>query len=228
VVDESGSTVKLGDLFDGKKPVIFTLVYYTCPNLCTEELNHLVASLKDPNMTLQFGTDYSIVTLSFGEKDTPGLARAKKVNYLRALGQTSRDYSWHFLTGQPDQVRRIADAVGFGYVKNFANGEYLHGSAIFICTPQGRVSRTIPDTFYPALELRDSLVYASQGHIGSPILRAARICGLVAFNPATGRYTPVAMGLMRAAGVVMVLFMSGLILVYWWRDRHRQAGIKPA
>src|ERR1700751_2109336 len=39
-VDETGKTVKLGDYF-GKKPAILALVYYTCPMLCSEELNGL-------------------------------------------------------------------------------------------------------------------------------------------------------------------------------------------
>ena len=33
--DELGKPVKLGDYF-GKKPVVLTLVYYTCPMLCSE------------------------------------------------------------------------------------------------------------------------------------------------------------------------------------------------
>ncbi|PMU64999.1 SCO family protein, partial [Pseudomonas sp. FW215-L2] len=33
-VDESGKTVKLGDYF-GKHPAILTLVYFTCPMLCS-------------------------------------------------------------------------------------------------------------------------------------------------------------------------------------------------
>jgi len=37
-VDESGKPVKLGDYF-GKKPAILALVYYTCPMLCSEEMD---------------------------------------------------------------------------------------------------------------------------------------------------------------------------------------------
>src|ERR1700722_12620172 len=37
-LDESGKRVKLGDCF-GKKPAILALVYYTCPMLCSEEMD---------------------------------------------------------------------------------------------------------------------------------------------------------------------------------------------
>src|SRR5690348_10753663 len=37
-VDDAGKTVKLGQYFDGKHPVLLALVYYHCPILCSEEL----------------------------------------------------------------------------------------------------------------------------------------------------------------------------------------------
>ena len=42
--DENGQTVELKQYFD--KPVILTLVYYTCPMLCSEVLNGTASSLK--------------------------------------------------------------------------------------------------------------------------------------------------------------------------------------
>ena len=219
LTNENGNAVMLGEFFDGKKPVILMLVYFTCPNLCTEELNNLVKSLQDQEMSLRFGEQYSIITIGFGEHDGPALAKAKKANYLAALGRSSQPYSWHFLTGAPDQVKRIADTVGFGYVKNLANGQYLHGSAIFICTPAGRLSRTMLDTEYPPAELRDSLIDAADGRIGSTVLRMARICGLIAFKQ--GRYTWVAMRLMQAAGALTVLLMVALIGTWWLLEQRR-------
>jgi protein SCO1/2 len=226
LVDEFGTPVKLGDFFDGKKPVILTLVYFSCPNLCTTELNNLVDSMKNPEMKLSLGQQYSVVTLSFSESDTPELARVKKENYLKALGQPGQQRAWQFLTAKPDQVKRVADAVGFGYIKDMANGQYLHGSAIFICTPNGHVSRTIQDVFYPPDELRDSLINASEGKMGSPIFRLALTCGLVGFN--SGKYTWVAMGIIRAAAVATVLLLGSFIGVLLWRERRaRSAGMGP-
>src|SRR5689334_5801238 len=42
--DEDGNTVKLGDYF-GSKPVVLSLVYYSCPQLCNQVLNGLTSSL---------------------------------------------------------------------------------------------------------------------------------------------------------------------------------------
>src|ERR1019366_10328977 len=44
--DETGQTVTLGSYF-GKKPVILSLVYYSCPMLCTMAENGLLNALRD-------------------------------------------------------------------------------------------------------------------------------------------------------------------------------------
>src|SRR4051794_38256599 len=44
--DETGKTVRLSDYFHKGRPVILTLVYYECPNLCNFLLNGFVKTLK--------------------------------------------------------------------------------------------------------------------------------------------------------------------------------------
>ena len=46
-VDEHGVGVKIGDFFDGDRPVILTLNYYRCPMLCGLQLNGVVEGLAD-------------------------------------------------------------------------------------------------------------------------------------------------------------------------------------
>ncbi len=220
VVDEYGTEMKLGEFFNDGKPTIFMLVYYSCPNLCNVELNSLVESMKDKEMRLRLGEQFNIVTLSFSDMDTPELARVKKSKYMDALGATGHEHAWHFLCGTPQQVKRIADAVGCGYVRNYNTGDYMHGAAVFICTPDGRVSRTIQDSVYSASELRDSLIYASDGKIASPIFRVAQTCGIIEYKG--GRYTWVYMGMMRIAGLLTMLFLGTVIGVVWYRAHRAQ------
>ena len=42
--DEAGHDVRLGNFF-GKRPIILSLVYYGCPQLCTTVLNELSVTL---------------------------------------------------------------------------------------------------------------------------------------------------------------------------------------
>src|ERR1700761_7189869 len=64
--DETGKAVKLGQYFDGsRKPVILTLVYYKCPQLCTLVLNDLNRGMNGLS-TLSAGDDYQVVTVKIG------------------------------------------------------------------------------------------------------------------------------------------------------------------
>ena len=67
--DATGRPVTLGDYF-GTKPVILTLAYYDCPNLCTLVLNGL---LQDPaGLPLTLGKDFYVLTVSINPDDTTG------------------------------------------------------------------------------------------------------------------------------------------------------------
>ena len=45
--DHNGKAVVLSDLIDGERPVILTLNYYRCPQLCSLTLNGLVDGLRE-------------------------------------------------------------------------------------------------------------------------------------------------------------------------------------
>ena len=72
-VNENGRTVRLGDYFDGHRPVILTLNYYRCPMLCTLQLNGLIDGLREMGWTP--GEQFEIVTVSIDPTETPSLAR---------------------------------------------------------------------------------------------------------------------------------------------------------
>ena len=77
--DEAGATVRLGDYF-GKRPVVLVFAYYDCPMLCTLVVNGLSSALGV--LSLNPGSDFEIVTVSFNPRDTPPAAAAKKAGYL--------------------------------------------------------------------------------------------------------------------------------------------------
>lgn len=55
-VDETGKRVRLGDYFDGTKPVVLQLGYFNCPQLCGQVTQGMVESLKQ--LTLDMGRDF--------------------------------------------------------------------------------------------------------------------------------------------------------------------------
>src|SRR5262245_6326311 len=72
-VDETGAPVHLGDYF-ARKPVVLTLAYYDCPNLCPLVLTGLLKALRA--LSLSVGTHFNVLNVSINPADTPALASA--------------------------------------------------------------------------------------------------------------------------------------------------------
>ena len=90
--DESGASLPLRKYFDGTRPVMLTLNYYSCPMLCTLQLNGLVVGMKELAWTP--GREFEVVTVSINPRETPELARAKKQTYLDEYGRAGAAPGW--------------------------------------------------------------------------------------------------------------------------------------
>src|SRR2546426_4710916 len=82
--DEQGRDVRLGQFFNGK-PVVLSLVYYSCPMLCNQVLNGMLGSLRQ--VSFNIGEQFEVVTVSFDAHETPELAAAKQSTYTRAYNR---------------------------------------------------------------------------------------------------------------------------------------------
>lgn len=216
--DENGRDVRLKDYFAGSRPVILTLNYYRCPMLCTLQLNGLVDALRRMEWTP--GRQFEIVTVSIDPLETPPLARLKKQNYMKEYGRPEAAKGWHFLTGREENIRRLAATVGFEYRYDRETDQYVHAAALFVCTPEGRVSRYLYGILYDPTTLRLSLVEAAEGRMRSTVDRILLYC--FHYDSAKGRYAPAAMNLMRAGGVATVLILGGVLAAYWRREAARR------
>ncbi|HEY8551461.1 MAG TPA: SCO family protein [Vicinamibacterales bacterium] len=214
--DETGREVTLREYFGRERPVILAPVYYECPMLCTQVLNGLVSALGV--ITLDPGRDFDVVALSFNPKETPGLARDKKANYMARFDRPGTEGGFHFLTGEESSIAPVLDAVGFRYAYDPAIGQYAHPATVIVLTPDGRVSKYFLGIEYSPRDLRFGLVEASQGHIGTAIERAV-ITWCYHYDPASGTYGLLTMRLVQAGGILTILGLC----VFWyvmWRREH--------
>ena len=226
-VDESGQTVKLGDFFHPNRPVCLIMVYFGCPHLCSLSLNGLTAAVR--KIDLQPGRQFEIITVSFNPQEGPEMAAAKKANYIRSLGKPEAAAGWHFLTSRdPAAARALGDAIGFGFRLNPETEQYLHQAGLYLCTPEGRVSRVEQGIKFDAEVLRDSLIHASQGKISSGLFGAALSCGFVHFDVETGKYTWAAMTIMRVTGITTLILLASAIGWMVYRDSRRKPVAVPA
>jgi protein SCO1/2 len=216
--DESGRAVRLGQYF-GKRPVVLVLAYYDCPMLCTEVLNGLLSSIK--TLSFDVGKEFEIVTVSFNPRDKPSDAAAKKKPYVDAYHRSGAAGGWHFLTGGSGSIEQITSAVGFRYKYDESQGQFAHAAAIYVATPDGKLSRYFYGIDYAPRDLRLGLIEASQRRIGTPVDQILLYC--FHYDPKVGRYGAVVMNMVRMGGVAAVLILSTFLTIMWRRDRRRDA-----
>jgi protein SCO1/2 len=213
--DEHGKPVQLGEYF-GKKPVILSMVYYNCPMLCTQVLNGLESGLK--LIPMDIGKQFDVVTVSIDPLERPVLAEAKQALYTGLYGRPGGAAGWHFLTGEEQQIRQLANATGFRYAYDPDSKQFAHASAITLLTPEGKISRYFYGIEFPSRDLRLGLVEASAGKIGSPVDQVLLFC--YHYDPSTGKYGLLISRLIQAAGAATVLAIGALILVLYRKEHY--------
>jgi protein SCO1/2 len=220
--DETGREVPLRQYF-GRKPVLLTLVYYECPSLCGLVLQGLLKSLRVLNYTP--GEQFEIVTVSISPHETPELAAEKKLNFLKEYGRLDAARGWHFLTGEEEPIRRLADAVGFRYVYDPKTKQYAHAAGIMLLTPEGKIARYFYGIEYSPRDLRMGIIDASQGKVGSPVEKVILFC--FQYDPTTGKYSLAIIRVVQLGGILTVLILGGYIALKLYQERHGRE-VKPA
>ena len=218
-VDGKGNPFRLGSAFDGKKPVVLSLVYYDCPMLCGLILSGAARAMRENG--LELGKDFEAVTISFDPEEKPAQGEERRRGYLQTMGRSDAGAEWPFLVGTAEASRAVADAVGFRYAKDLATGEWAHVAAVFVITPDGRVSRYLYGVEYPPKDLRLSLVEAAGGKVGTSFDKLLLTC--YRYDPATRKYEPYALGFVRVGGALVLVALAGLIGGLVLRERRAKA-----
>lgn len=216
--DETGAQLRLGDALGGK-PAVLSLVYYECPMLCTLTLNGLVGALKA--VPFEPGRDFTLVTVSFDERERPEQAQRRKQAYVARYKHPGAEANWHFLTGERPALQRLTQAVGFRYAWDDRTKQFAHPAGIMVLTPDGRIARYLYGVEYAPKDLRLGLVEASQGKIGSPVDRLLLYC--YQYDPARGGYGAVVMRIVRLGGLATLICVGGFVAVALRRERREKS-----
>jgi protein SCO1 len=212
--DEYGNDIKFASLL-GKRPLILLPIFYACRGICGKETDNLLKTVAKMQRSQvggdsdaqtqgkQVGRDYDIVFLSIHPKETPALAMNKKTSLLNVMKGETNQEGYHFLTGQLDQIRRVTDAVGFGFAYDPADGRINHPAGLMFLTPSGRVSKYILGNDYPKPEVEQALALAQQDKIGKQA--EVILLGCVMIDPVTGARSLVIENVIRLiAGIFAV------------------------
>ncbi len=216
--DEAGKTVRLRD-YVKDKPVILSLVYFDCPQLCTMVLTDLLGALK--TMPVVPGKEFVSLTVSFDPREKSELAAAKKSEYVLRLGKPEAASGWHFLTGDEAQIGELAKSVGFRYIWDPVSKQYGHASGLVILTPDGKVSRYLLGLSYAPRDIKFGLMDASQGKIGSLVEQIILYC--YQYDPERGAYGLVITRLLRIFAAMTIVTLAALILFLRRKGKQKEA-----
>jgi protein SCO1/2 len=233
--DESGATVALRDVVNGRKPTLLFLVYYSCPSLCNFFLNGSLDVLKQVKMTA--GNEFNILTVSIDPREESDVASKKKQSYLDVYNRAGAAQGWRFWVNEttvkdvpkemttaevPNEgagltsVRALAHQVGFRYRFDPTDEQFAHAAAMVVLTPEGRISRYLYGINFDPRDLRLAVVEAAGGKIGNIVDRLLLFC--YHYDPKSRRYALFANNLMRVGAVVTVLLLGVWIAMMFSRN----------
>lgn len=217
--DEEGREVVLGDYFDGNRPVALNLVYHECPMLCSVLLTEFTRTLS--GMEWQPGAEFEVVTISFSATEDPAIASRAKEKYLGQLDRPEAGKGWHFLTGEEESIRTVADALGFRYRWVESTGDFAHPAALIFASGEGIITRYIHGMGYPPADVRKALVEASEGRVGSAVDRILLFC--YRYDANANSYVLHARNLMKLGGFLTLLLLATGLFLFWRRESRPAA-----
>ncbi|HEY7552266.1 MAG TPA: SCO family protein [Hyphomicrobiaceae bacterium] len=216
LTDEDGREVQLSDLMAGK-PLILTLIYFRCPNICGVARDDLFGALAASGMMP--GRDYTLVTLSIDPSETPADARYAKAGMLQRHSIRGAEPHWHFLTGSREALQAIKDAVGFHDRFDSDLKQIIHPVGVVFATPAGVVSSYVLGIGYEPADLRLGASRAAQGTIASAPSPVLLLC--FDYDSVTGRYTVAIVKLLRLFAALTVATIAVALYLAFRRERMR-------
>ena len=212
--NEEGKEVLLKEVMG--KPTIVSLVYLSCPHTCPLLLGGLAEVLG--RLELKPLKDYSVLTISFDEEDTPDIARDKKKNYLQAINTPFPESAWRFFTGDRENIKKFTDAVGFNFRREESG--FAHPVALIILSPDGRIVRYLYGRTFLPFDLSMAITEADKGKIG--LSRGVLLYCFIYDQPGK-RYV---FNILKVFGTVMIVSLVSFFLYLTVTGRRSRGGTK--
>lgn len=223
--DHTGKAVKLGDYFDGRRPVVLTFAYHSCPVLCSMVLNAEAQGLKSVDWLL--GHDYQAVTISVDPNEslekTAHKRRSILTEYsrLQVLGGQADAFggAWPFLVGDAKALGAVEAATGFEAQYDADQKQWAHPSVVMVVTPDGKMARYLYGIEFAPNDLRLALLEASKGRSISTVEQLILYC--YHYDPKGGKYVLVARRVMQVGGGAVAAVLFGILAMLWARELRR-------
>jgi protein SCO1/2 len=200
--DADGNRVTLRAAAAGQ-PAVLLLAWYNCDNLCPLTLHDLAESLA--RSKFRVGSDFRVIVVSIDPREGPDDATRVREQLRARYGSPEADSGWRVLTGDDENIGRLADSIGYEYTYDPVHDQYAHPAGITFLTAAGEVSGYLFGLKFADRDLRLALTAAGEGRLGSPIDRLVLRC--CDFDPTTGTYTLSILRVLNALCIVTVILV---------------------
>lgn len=220
LVDQDGVHFRLSEYFDGKKPLIISYIYTSCPVVCptiTTEFKKAVDGARSA-----FGDKFNVLTIGFDpENDTP-----EKLNEYGKKYADSVD-GFRFASADPATIDRLLKQVGFFRVRQ-EDGSFDHIDMATTVKSDGTIYRQVYSlrTQPQNLALRlEELFTGKAGDKGSLSLVDKLKFFCYRYDPYSGKYVldyPVFVSIFLQALIIGGIFYAvwGRRILARWKNRE--------
>ena len=207
LTDAAGHPSTLGAAIFGR-PAVVILEYLRCQNLCSLVLSGAVKAISDARLVP--GRDLDLVAVSIDPRETAGDAAAAQAMYVKRLfNPAAGASSVRFFIAAPDQVRKIAEAIGFPYRYDPQTKQFAHPAGFVVTTPEGRISRYVLGLYPPPSLLKQAVGEARLDKVEPPAHPLLLLC--FGYDPDASTAAVLAMRLVRWTSLAIIAAIAGLI-----------------
>lgn len=215
--DSNGKTVLLSEYFQNERPTVISMVYYSCPLLCSMLTDGKIDVINN-QIGKVIGEDFNVVSISFDPEDSIETSSAFREKHLPRISVEGKE-NWAFLTGTKDMIDALLDDIGYKVMFIPTQGEYAHPSGLVIIRPDGKVSRYLNGMQFPPFDLKMSLIEAKTQEKISLLERGLLFC--YSFDPDANSYTIEVLNLMKVAGIMTVIILALWIRFFIRRENRK-------
>lgn len=148
-LNQSGKTVRLEQLRGN--PVLLTFIYTRCPipDYCPLISNHFAEVLRLLRNDPAVFAKAQMLSISIDpEHDTAAVLHNYGTGHVQSMDPAFQH--WQFVTGSPEEVRRVADFFGISYDKT--NGQIVHNLRTALIGADGKIVKVYSGNQWTAAE----------------------------------------------------------------------------
>lgn len=188
LVDSEGQSRMFGEYFRAGRPVLLLPIFYNCNGVCYAETESLEKMLVVETSLMKKtsidsvipGRDFDLVVVSVHPKETPELAKSKRAELMQIFHDAWRsmknltpadqqklgDYlekGVHFTVGDPAEVQKLTDTMGFYYTYDEKKNWVNHPAAAAFLATSGKIVAYNTGSNFQTKSVRNDVKEATKG-----------------------------------------------------------------